>query len=75
MVVMVIETDSSFKLVESNAFRTLLAYCNGNATAISWRTVKRDIQIILYEELFKNLKVRLRPHILTGRRINLTINA
>ena len=75
MAVMVIETNSSFKLVESNAFRTLLAYCNGNATAISRRTVKRDIQTILYEELFKNLKVRLRAHILTGGRINLTIDA
>ena len=75
MAVMVIETNCSFKLVESNAFRTLLAYCNGNATAISRRTVKRDIQTILYEELFKSLKVRLRAHILTGGRTNLTINA
>ena len=75
MAVMVIETNSSFKLVESNAFRTLLAYCNRNATAISRRTVKRDIQTILYEELFKNLKVRLRAHILTRGRINLTIDA
>ena len=75
MAVMVFETKSSFKLVESNAFRTLLAYCNGNATEISRRTVKRDIQTILYQELFQNLKVRLRAHILTGGRINLTIDA
>ena len=75
MAIMVIETNSSFKLVESNTFRTLLAYFNGNATAISRRTVKQDIQTILYQELFQNLKVHLRAHILTRGRINLTIDA
>ena len=75
MAVMVIETNTSFKLVESNAFQTLLAYCNGKATAILRRTVKRDIQTIVYQELFQNLKVSLRAHILTGGRINLTIDA
>jgi len=47
MAIMVIETNYSFSLVESNAFRTLMAYCNGGAITISRRTLKRDIQSIL----------------------------
>ena len=75
MAIMVIESNSSFKLVESTAFRSLITYCNGNATAISRKTVKRDIQILLYEELFQSLKIRLQSHISTGAKVNLTIDA
>jgi len=52
MAIMVIETNSSFSLVESNAFRTLMAYCNGGAITISRRTLKRDIQSILYTDYY-----------------------
>lgn len=75
MAVMVIETNSSFKLVESNAFRSLIAYCNGNATTISRKTIKRDIQILLYKQLFQSLRGRLQSHISAGAKINLTIDA
>jgi len=75
MAVMVIETNSSFKLVESNAFRSLIAYCDGNATTISWKTIKRDIQILLYKQLFQSLRGRLQSHISAGAKINLTIDA
>ena len=43
--------------------------------AISRKTVKRDIQILLYEELFQSLKIRLQSHISTGAKVNLTIDA
>jgi len=75
MAIMVIETNSSFSLVESNAFRTLMAYCNGGAITISRRTLKRDIQSNLYTDLFENLRGQLREHISTGAKINLTIDA
>jgi len=74
MAIIVIETNSSFSLVESNAFRTLMAYCNGRPITISRRTLKRDIQSILYKDLFENLR-ELREHISTGAKINLTIDA
>jgi len=75
MAIMVIETNSSFSLLESNAFRTLMAYCNGGAITISQRTLKRDIQSILYTDLFENLQGQLREHISTGTKTNLTIDA
>jgi len=75
MAIMVIETNSSFSLVESKAFPTLMAYCNGGAITISRRTLKRDIQSILYTDLFENLQGQLREHISTGVKINLTIDA
>ena len=75
MAIMVIETNSSFSLVESNAFRTLMAYCNGGAITISRRTLKRDIQSNLYTDLFENLRRQLHEHISTGAKINLTRDA
>ena len=75
MAVMVIESNSSFKLAESTAFRSLITYCNGSATAISRKTVKRDFQILLYEELFQSLKICLQSHIATSAKVNLTIDA
>ena len=73
--VMVLETNSSFQMVESNAFRALMAYCNGSAIAISRRTIKRDIEKTLYKELFQNLRVRLQDHVSAGAKVNLTIDA
>jgi len=72
---MVIETNSSFALVESNSFCTLRAYCNGAAITISQRTLKRNILSILYKDLFESLHLRLQDHIFTGAKINLTIDA
>ena len=57
MSIMVIKTNSSFALVESNSFHTLMAYCNGAAITILWKTLKRDIQSILYNDLFETLRV------------------
>jgi len=75
MAIMVIETNSSFSLVESNAFRTLMVYCNGGAITISRRTLKRDIQSILYTDMFENLRGQLDQHIRTGAKTNLTLDA
>ena len=71
---MVIESNSSFKLVESTTFRSLITYCNGNVTTISRETVKQDIQIVLYQELYQRLKISLWSHISTGAKVNLTID-
>ena len=73
--VIVLETNSSFQMVESNVFRALMAYCNGSAIAISRRTIKRNIEKRLYKELFQNLRVRLQDHISAGAKVNLTIDA
>jgi len=75
MAIMVIETNSSFTLVESNALRTLMAFSNGGAITISQRTLKRDIQSILYKGVFENLRLQLQEHIASGAKIKLTINA
>jgi len=75
MAIMVIETNSSFALVASNSFGTLMAYCNGAAITISRRTRKCDMQSILYKDLFETLRVRLQDHIFTSAKINLTIDA
>ena len=72
---MVIETNSSFTLVKSSPLRILIAYSNGDAITIYWRTLKHDIQSILYKGLFENIQVQLQEHIATCSMLNLTIDA
>jgi len=73
MVIMVIEMNSCFALVESNSFCTLMVYCNRPAITISQRTLQGDIQSIIYKDLFETFRVRLQDHIFTGAKINLQI--
>jgi len=46
MAIIVVDTNSNFKPIESNTFGTEMAYYNGGAIAICWRILKRDVQSI-----------------------------
>ena len=72
---MVVETNSSFRIVEAKAFHNLVRYCNSRVPIITRSTLHRDIQHLLYKQLFSKVRDQLQIHISEGARINLTLDA
>jgi hypothetical protein len=67
-------TNSSFYLVENEAFRELLKYCNRNVPLFSRFTANVDL-LHLYDEMFPVIQSLLIKHKDAGGRIHLTLDA
>ena len=75
LAMMVVETNTAFRMVEVVSFRNLMRYCNSQVPIVSGSMLYRDIHKILYRRLFKEVCQRLQLHIAEGARINLTLDA
>ena len=75
LAMMVVETNTAFRMVELVSFRNLMRYCNSQVPIVSRSMLYRDIHKILYRRLFKEVCQRLQLHIAEGARINLTLDA
>ena len=77
LAVMVVETNTEFRMVEVVSFRNLMRYCNSQVLTVSRSMPYRDIHKILYRRLFKQVCQRLhwQLHIAEGARMNLTLDA
>ena len=74
LAMMVVETNTAFRMVEVVSFRNLMRYCNSQVPIVSRSMHYRDIHRILYRRLFKEVCQRLQLHIAEGARINLTLD-
>jgi len=72
---MVVETNTAFRMVEVVSFRNLMRYCNSQVPIVSHSMLYRDIHKLLSHCLFKEVCQRLQLHIAEGTRINLTLDA
>lgn len=69
-----VETNSSFRLVESKSFNKLMQYCNANTPTLSHQTVARDLRK-MHDELKPMIKDRFQKHIDSGGHVNITLDA
>lgn len=70
----IVETNSAFRIVESQAFNNLIQYCNAHIKPISRQTAARDIRA-LHNELLPVIKARLNAHTASGGKVSLTLDA
>ena len=75
LAMMVVETNTAFRMVEVVSFRNLMRYCNSQVPTVSRSMLYWDIHKILYRRLFNEVCQRLQLHIAEGARINLTLDA
>jgi hypothetical protein len=69
-----VETNSSFRLIERESFGKLMRYCNGSVPNLSHQTVARDLRR-MHDELKPRIQERFHKHVLEGGSFNITLDA
>jgi hypothetical protein len=68
-----IETNSSFSIVESNSFRELMSFLNSKISPLSRRTMTRELHKY-HESMVPRIKASLSTQINSGGRIHITLD-